>query len=425
MPAHFWEEAVASAAQSPDPASTLYHESGRGDPSGGPMIFDDFEAGAFAHSLANLSYYGRSEGVESGGISFENGPFVSDAFFHLYRSQEAAMLALRAGEIDYILNPLGLPPGFLSEITADPSLSAVANGTNGFCYLAFNLRRFPMNIPQFRDALALMIDKEFIADRVLQGAAMPLYASIPEANHKWFDRAIADEIAAEYVGKPTAQRLAEALTLLRAAGFAWEAEPQVDRAGLGVIVGSGLTYQGGPVPPLEILAPGPGYDPLRATYAVWIETWLEQLGFDVEANPTDFNTLISRIYLPNGVGELDFDMYILGWTLGNPAWPTHHEAFWSFRHDTLTTGGSNATGFNDPNFERLLDRYNATSDQAEAYDLLWSMERIIADEKPYVILFDSGIVELYRQASVDYPFVETLAGIQNLGGMQALVRSVK
>lgn len=425
MPAHFWRQTVARAETSGDPVATLYQASGSGDPSGGPMIFDELEAGAFAHSVANLAYYGRATGVESGGLAFDNGPFVSDTLFSIYQSQAAAALALQAGEIDYILNPLGLPRGLSGSLDRDPNLKAIVNGTNGFRYLAFNLRRFPMNIPEFRDALALMIDKEFMAESVLQGAAIPMYVSIPKGNQQWFNQAVADEIASAYVGKTTGERLAAAVDLLASAGFAWEVEPTMDAEGYGVVPGSGISFQGEPLPTLEILAPGPGYDPLRATYAVWIETWLEQLGFQAEANPTDFDNLIRRVYVPNSEGELDFDMFILGWSLGSPAWPTHHEAFWSQRHDSLTTGGNNATGFNDANFERLLDRYNSTRDSAEAYDLLWSMEEIIATEKPYVILFDSGIFEIYRESSVDYPFVETLSGIQNLEGMQSLVRSVK
>jgi peptide/nickel transport system substrate-binding protein len=425
MPAHFWSEGVARAATARDPAAALYQVSGSGDPSGGPMIFDEMEAGAFAHSVANPSYHGRSEGIESGGMTFEDGPFVSDTFFNLYRSQEAAVLALQTGEIDYIMNPLGMPRGFLVELERDRNLSMVANGTNGFRYLAFNLRRPPMNVPEFRDALALMIDKEFMAESVLQGAAIPLYTSIPQGNQRWFNQPASEEFASEYVGKSAGERLEQAMSLLRSAGFTWEIEPAMDRDGIAVIAGSGIRYHGDPVPTLEILAPGPGYDPLRATYAIWTETWLEQLGFEAEANPTDFDNLVRRVYLPDAKGELDFDMFILGWTLGNPAWPTHHEAFWSSRHDALTTGGNNATGFNSPDLERLLDRYNATSDFAEAYELLWSMERVIADEKPYVILFDSGILEIYRQTSINYPFVKTLSGIQNLEGMQSLVRSLK
>jgi hypothetical protein len=56
---------------------------------------------------------------------------------------------------------------------------------------------------------------------------------------------------------------------------------------------------------------------------------------------------------------------------------------------------------------------------------MWEMERILADEKPYILLFDTGILEFYRQANVAYPFTETLYGLQNLQGLQGVVRGAK
>jgi peptide/nickel transport system substrate-binding protein len=425
MPAHFWADSVAAASTSEVPLSTLYAASGVGDPSGGPMIYSEREEGGYTRSIANNDYYGSGEEVESGGLTYANGPFVADAIFSLYGGQDAAVLALQADEIDYILNPLGMQRGLVSQIQNDPTITAIINPTNGFRYLGFNLRRSPMNIPEFRDALALMIDKEFMANNVLQGVAIPFYATIPEGNTKWYNASAVEEIATEYVGKSTADRLEQAMDLLRQAGFAWEVEPTMDEAGVTVLGGSGILLNGQPVPELEILAPGPGYDPLRATYAVWIETWLEQLGFEANANPTDFNAIVDAVYTPDSNNELDFDMFILGWSLGNPALPTHYEAFWSARNDTLLNGGNNSVGFNNAEFESLIDQFNATKDEDEAYRLMWEMERILADEKPYILLFDTGILEFYREANVAYPFTETLYGLQNLQGLQGVVTGVK
>jgi ABC-type transport system substrate-binding protein len=425
MPAHFWADAVAAASTSEDPLSTLYAASGVGDPSGGPMIYSEREEGGYTRSIANTDYYANGDEVDSGGVTYANGPFVTDAIFSLYGGQDAAVLALQANEIDYILNPLGMQRGLVTQVQNDPTITAIINPTNGFRYLGFNLRRSPMNIPEFRDALALMIDKEFMANNVLQGVAIPFYASIPEGNTKWYNAEVVEEIASEYVGKSTGDRLNEAMALLRQAGFTWEVEPTMDEADVTVLAGSGIMLNGQPVPELEILAPGPGYDPLRATYSVWVETWLEQLGFEANANPTDFNAIVDAVYTADSNNELNFDMFILGWSLGNPALPTHYEAFWSARNDTLLNGGNNSVGFNNLEFESLIDQFNATQDESEAYRLMWEMERILADEKPYVLLFDTGILEFYRQANVAYPFTETLYGLQNLQGLQGVVRGAK
>jgi len=425
MPAHFWADTVVAASTSEDPLSTLYAASGVGDPSGGPMIYSEREEGGYTRSIANTDYYANGDEVDSGGVTYANGPFVTDAIFSLYGGQDAAVLALQADEVDYILNPLGMQRGLVSQVQNDPTITAIINPTNGFRYLGFNLRRSPMNIPEFRDALALMIDKEFMANNVLQGVAIPFYASIPEGNTKWYNAEVVEEIASEFVGKSTGDRLNEAMALLRQAGFTWEVEPTMDEADVTVLAGSGIMLNGQPVPELEILAPGPGYDPLRATYSVWVETWLEQLGFEANATPTDFNAIVSAVYTADSNNELNCDMFILGWSLGNPALPTHYEAFWSARNDTLLNGGNNSVGFNNPEFESLIDQFNATQDESEAYRLMWEMERILADEKPYVLLFDTGILEFYRQANVAYPFTETLYGLQNLQGLQGVVRGAK
>ncbi len=48
------------------------------------------------------------------------------------------------------------------------------------------------------------------------------------------------------------------------------------------------------------------------------------------------------------------------------------------------------------------------------------MERIIARDKPHIPLFDTGILEFYNNR-VQYPFTETLSGLQFLSGQQGAV----
>lgn len=436
MPAHVWADAVAEAATSDDPAAALYGVAATGlDVSGGPMVFAERQEGAFSRSTGNADYYDRGREitsivpVETGetNVIYTVGPYATESIFSLYGGQDAAVLALAAGEVDYLLNPLGMQRGLLAQVEGNEELTAVVNPTNGFRYLAFNLRKEPMSIPAFRDALALMIDKEFMANNVLQGVAFPLYATVPEGNSKWYNAEAAERFASVYAGKSTADRLTEAVELLRGAGFAWEVEPTMDEAGVTIIAGSGITLNGAEIPELEIMAPGPGYDPLRATYSIWIETWLNQLGFQAEANPTDFNAIVDAVYTPTESNELDFDMFILGWSLGSPAFPTYHGAFWYGPNDTLETngGGDNAPGFHNDEYDALVNAFNAAQTEEEAYDLMWQMEEILAVEKPYILLFDTGILEFYRQANVTYPFTNTLSGLQQLQGLQGLVQAAK
>jgi ABC-type transport system substrate-binding protein len=425
-----WGDVVEEAKTSEDPAAALYAASGtEHDLASGPMNFVERQEGAFARNEANAEYYDSGLAVSSGGVDYTVGPYAQEATFSVYGGQDAAVLALKADEVDYLLNSLGMQRGLLAQVQDDPNLTAVVNPTNGFRYLAFNLREEPMSIPAFRDALALMIDKEFMANNVLQGAAFPLYATLPEGNTKWYNPEAAEAIAAPYVGKTIQERLEGAVQILKDAGFTWETEPSIplDEEGNplnAVNNGVGIMYNGVPVRPLEILAPGPGYDPLRATYSIWIETWLNQLGFEAEANPTDFNALVAAVS-PSAENTADFDMFILGWSLGDPAFPDYHYAFFHGSNDMLVNGGSNRGGYNSEEFNALADAYQAAQSEEEAYDLMWQMEEVLARDKPYILLFDTGILEFYRTESVAYPFTETLSGLQFINGLQETVQAAK
>lgn len=423
MPKHFWETQVEAARSASDSASVLYAEPGAGEPSGGPIVITDRTAGRFIEAGPNPEYARTGEEVTSGGITYTIGPFFSEMTFEIYPDQTTAAEALGDGEVDTVLAATGLDRPLAEFADAQPGVRLIENPTNSFRYLGFNLRRPPMNEKAFRDALGLMIDREFLAEQVLQGRGFPVYSTIPAANTKWYDPDQAEGLAAQYAGKSSEQRLDEAVALLEAAGFGWIERPRFENNA--VIDGVGATFRGEPVPPLEILAPGAGFDPLRATAALWVGTWVSQLGFEVETRLTDFTSLVDQVFVPTDDGELDFDMFVLGWRLLNPAMPVHHESFWAAKNDTLINDGNNNTGFDDPRFNGFVEEFNSAATEADALDILWEMERILSDEKPYILLFDTGISEAYRSDSVAYPFVVTLSGIQALNGMPALVAPVR
>jgi peptide/nickel transport system substrate-binding protein len=439
MPAHFWADRAADVKD----AKGLYGLDGRRDPSAGPVVFDAREEGAFARNVANETFSDTGETVrlhESGAVEVDDetygdgetgdpveeytyGPYFESQTFSLYGSQDAAVLALRQGKVDFLLNPLGMQRGLQDQVVNDKNLKAVVNPTYGFRYLAFNFRKAPMNDKAFRQALATMIDREFMAESVLQGVAFPLYTMMPEGNAAWYDKAQADQIKDQYLIEDAAERVQKAVQILEDAGYTWSRKPSYNADEGFVVAGQGLKMPNGrAVPSLEILAPPAGYDPLRATYAIWIERWARELGIPARANPTGFNIIVDKVFT-TPPAKPTFDMFILGWSLGNPAMPTFYESFWHSRHDTATSGGNNAPGFRNQQFDRLADRFLAARDEEEAKEIVWQMEEILAEELPYVVLFDTPILEFYRNASLKYPFDRTLGGIQFLNAVPGLVQA--
>ena len=413
--------AVDEALASDDPATTLMAADGLAAPAIGSTVASELQEGSFAASTSNPNYYDAGASKTSGGVTWTEGPFASDFQYPLYGGQEAAVLALADGEVDYLLNPLGMQRGFQDQVTENPDLTAVVNPTNGYRFLAFNHSRFPMSDPAFRDALTALINKEFVTENLLQGVAFPLYVILPEGNVAWYNEEVADELATEgYAGLEDAERQQIAIDLLTDAGYTWQTAPSVAEDGT-FTAGVGLKGPDGElVGQIEMITPTASYDPLRAQFASYISGVAQQMGIDLVAIPTDFTKIVSDVFALDDENNYTspFDMFILGYSLGNAAFPTFHCSFF------CTGGDSNNTQYSSEEYDGFAAQFDAAQTQEEAYTAMWEMERLIAKDKPHVPLFDTGILEFYNNR-VQYPFTETLSGLQFLFGVPSAVSAAQ
>lgn len=433
--------AYIESAGASEALTVLYSVAAPMEPSVGSVQFDQWETGAFAATVANSTYRDRDTentlysdgsfrianagrgddavygGEGSGDVvnSYIEGPFVAEILWVEHGTKDAAYEKLAGGELDYVYDPTGLTAGLRNELATNPDLKFSVNQTEGFRYMAFNTRKAPMSDKAFRTAVANVINKELVADTVLAGAVFPGYTVVhPDlsfwhnadaAKPGWFDGAPGSE----------AQRFTEAVRVLKDAGYTWDAEPVIDPENQDAVTsaGEGLTMPNGTkVPELEILAPGPGYDPFRATFAIWVETWLNDLGIPAVAVPTDFNAIIGAVFPPQTPESAqNWDMYMLGWGGGDITLPgTSQVAFFHSNQDAVTAGGFNTPGFNNADFDAAADAFEAATTAEDAQKWTFEMERILQEELPYVVLFRTPIIEAFR-SGVQFP-AETIMGGQ-------------
>jgi len=439
----YWEPKFQAALQTRDPAGSLLAVVPEDEPILGGYVLVRWEPGAFAVVDKNPTYYATGEVLtlyEGGGAVIHNpklnyyfeayggatgpvlhelveGPYVDSIIYPIYLDQDAAVLALQKGEIAMFLNPRGLAKGFEDRLKATPGVQIISNPPWGFHYLAFNMRREPMNNKAFRVAIATLINREYLAESVFQGVITPVYSAVPDANSFWHN----PDIVVYGKGLTHAQRVMEAVRILKEAGFSWDAEPKVINPGTRNETVIGVLPDGTEVPApkgfklpdgrycpeLELLAPSAGYDPLRATFALYIEQWCKELAIPVKANLTGFNVIVNKVWAPDG---FYFDMYILNWPLGNPAFPDYLSYFWHSSHDV--PGGFNTPGYRNPEYDRLAEEFLAAKSVEEARPLVFRMQEILAEDVPYVILFDTPIKEAFRADMIEFPYTEVLGGIQ-------------
>jgi ABC-type transport system substrate-binding protein len=417
---------------------TLYEADATGAPSGGGYVTDKLELGAFAQRTANNEWflkgaqiqewddgtwaitlangqsyqlYGDAAGEQT--LNYEQGPYAPNVIFSIYGSQDAAFLALADGEVDYVLNPLGLSKGLQEQAEKGEGVESYVNADYGMYYLAFNMRKYPMSEPEFRQAVDIVTDKEFVVNSVLGGVVFPMYSTMPPGNAFWFNP---EAEANPYTGRTREERVNEAVKVLKDAGWSWTKDPAWNADTQDTDPGEGITMPNGePMPDLTILGPGPAYDPLRATFNQWISEWMRELGMPVESELTGFNTILGPVFV-----DANFDMYILGWSLGNVAFPDYFESFWHSRNDTAVTGNSNTPGYNNPEYDALIDDFMSTADLEQARDDIFQAQMMLANDRPYICLFYKQTIDLARNTLI-FPYTESLGGLEFQAGLQTEV----
>ncbi len=414
--------------------TTLYEADASDVPVYGGYTTDTWEPGAFVQRSANESYYfkgaevvefedgtwqltmpdgtnyqlyGNAEGEET--LRFTQGPFSPNIVFSIYGSQDAAFLALANGEVDYVINPLGLARGLREQAERGEGIQTYTNADYGMYYLAFNMNKFPMSNYEFRHAMDISIDKDFVVNSVLGGVVFPMYSTMPPGNGFWHN----PEVAKPYVELTRAERVDMAVQVLKDAGWSWTAEPFWDEDLQDVTPGEGiLGPDGKEVPELTILGPGPAYDPIRATFNQWISEWARELGFPVKSELTGFNTILGPVFI-----DANYDMYILGWSLGNVAFPNYYFDFWHSSQCTADTGNYNTPCLKDAEYDAVVEEFMETGDLARAQELIYQAQEILADRRPYITLFYKQTHDL-AHSRVNFPYTESLGGIEFQTGFQ-------
>lgn len=388
MPGHVWSGVVDDITR-----KELYGLEGSVDLGGGPLALESVTDDLIV-STANSGY-------PTGGVP-------DTVEYHIFASEAEAVEALADGEIDTVLSPKGLTAESAKALQANAEVKTMASPGNGVRYLGFNLDRDPMAAPEFRSALAMLLERETLAES-LPNAGPVARSLVPAANRRWFDVGSAEEIAALYEG-PLPERLDSAIEGLKSVGYEWDTPPGIDGGDL--VAGEGLTIDGRAPQPLTILTPGDEYDPARPEYAAEIATVLGIFGFDARPVVTDFDTVVDLAFSPDDDGSLHYDMYLLGWTLGNPAMPDYYAALFA------TDGPLNNTGYDSREFTKALEAYESASTRQKALDALWDMERALATDLPYLLLYSNEITEAFRSDRVSFDVGETLGGLQaRLGGI--------
>ncbi len=317
----------------------------------------------------------------------ENYPFYPVAVRHIrtviYGSLDVVSLALQKGDIDTLV--WSLTPGFLTQIQSNPAISVAQVTDSGYFYISWNLREKPWGQTAYsltlRKAMSMAIDKDYIVNTLMGGFGVK--GTVPIA--------ISNPLYVNNTASPPAFNVAAGRALLVANGF-------VDTNGDGFFEAP----DGSPIK-ATILTPPKDYDPVRADAGIMISNNLKAMGLNIDAAPTSFDTIVAKAF----VAPVSFDIYILGWSLGD--FPeTYICAFFCASQDVnLNTGGDNSAGYNNPRVDALIASAITDTDTASRVQKIKDVEGIVVNDLPWNVLYYRKNLNAYRndawQGWANYP----------------------
>jgi peptide/nickel transport system substrate-binding protein len=389
-----WEQVTKEALTTEKPLRFLQDYQVEKPLGTGPFMLHDYQKGAYIHMTKNPHFFGQGQTI--GDLTL--GPYVEQILFNIYGTSDVAILALKKGDIDYYW--WDIQPGYLQDLEKNAAIDLHFNKKSALYYLGFNLRRPPFDDKVLRQAVATLVDKQFIMDRILQNHGNPMHSIVPAGNHFWHN----PEVRRYGDGMDQDQRIKAAWQMLSDAGYSWRVPPVADDGSVtkpsDILLPSGERMER-----IVILTPPADYDPKRAFAGTMIQEWLRQIGIPAFARPMAFNSLLETVK-----GKHDFDAFVLGYGKLDLD-PDYLGSFFSSKNDNPRDW--NMSGYRNPEFDKLADQQRLTVDVAARRQMIFKMQEMLLEDVPYYPLYNPHIIE----ATVNKRFsgwVDRVDGIGNI-----------
>jgi ABC-type transport system substrate-binding protein len=389
-----WEPVAEAARKAEKPLASILNHKVETPVGSGPFTLKEWKQGAYLFLEQNEHFFGRNQKISDRML----GPYINGLIFKIFGTSDAAILALKKGSIDMFW--WAIQPGYLDDLRKQKDIQIYTNEKSGLYFMGFNVRKPPFNDRNLRRAIALLIDKDFIISRILQGYGTKMHSIVPPGNKFWY----CPDLPRYGEGLPRQERIKKAYDILREAGYTWNVPP-VDSSGNVVKAREMRLPDGQPMGKFTILTPPADYDPHRAMCGMIIQEWLRAMGMPAFSKPMAFGSLIDQVKT-----RREFDAFILGYGKLSLD-PDYLRAFFHSAYDK--SKGYNMSGYRNPDFDRTADDSASAMDPEKRQQLIRKMQQMVLDDVPYIPLYNPTIVEGVRKGRFS-GWVETLGGIGNV-----------
>ncbi|MGW1028666.1 ABC transporter substrate-binding protein [Streptomyces sp. NPDC002577] len=329
----------------------------------GPFILTDYKVDQYVKLKANKSFW-------------RGAPKFDELVFKTYKDQDAAVAALRKGEVSFVAGAPALTPAQAASLKGEKNIKVNEGPGRRFFALATNPGAQTKDGKKFgdgnkalldqkvRQALFLSVDRKTIIDKVFQGHAVEGEGYIPPRFSTYFWKPSASQELAYDPDK--------AAKLLDEAGYKLKGDQRVDKDGK----------------PLNLRILCHATDPNDKAIGKYLKEWWGKLGIGLSVDCLD------DVSVPWYAGE--YDLAFDGWSV-NPD-PDFVLGIHTCAALPAKAKESAATDnfICDKTYDELYQKQLAEYDPAKRADIVKQMESWLYDSGYMNIIAYPNAVEAYR-----------------------------
>jgi peptide/nickel transport system substrate-binding protein len=311
----------------------------------GPYKFDKWQTGQAIYLSRNDNYWNNSDMIPN---------FASKIVFKIIQDQNAAVVAAKNKEIDYmfVIRPIDFVDAFKTPEQFNLKKALVLEPT--YSYIGWNNLSPIFSDKKVRWAMSYAIDRKTMIDKILYGMAVPIQS------HIFYKNKLVNNDLPEIKFD-----LEKARSLLTEAGWKdTDGDGIIDKVINGKKTDFKFTFIN-------------NANPTRKQIMLIIIESLKQLGIQADLQDFEWSVFLDK------QKKHQFDAGYGAWQLS----VTPEDPFQIWHSTQSQNEGSNSISYNNPESDKLLEENRVTFDENKRVELMKKWQQLIYDDQPYTFLW--------------------------------------
>ena len=335
---------------SPTAVKTMGQDFPRSPVGTGPFKFKEWKTNDHITLVRNEDYWGQKA-------------YLDQVVFRVIPEEGARTLALKTGEVDFIIH---VAPAEIANFEKDKNFSVHKATGLQVLQIGFNCAKPPVDDPRVRRALTYAVNRDYILQHILEGAATKATSYISPGVFGYKDMNL---------DKLYPYDKAKALALLAEAGW----KPGPDK----------ILMKGSEKLTLSHLSPRGRYmkdsDVSEAVQAMW-----KEIGVDDNVQFGEWGAVFSQFRAP----KLDHQVFTFAWITTNA--DGDYSLYNLFHSKGAPPTMWNTYRYGNTGVDKLVEEARATLDAKKREKLYGDAQDILAKDMPLIPIYNSNMIYVSR-----------------------------